>query len=194
MTLLVKVLQSDTIKVMIVDNQKSFLEITNIVISITAIVAIIISVLGLIYTVRYNRKTLTQTKEHNKKSVEPILGTPFTLFHDQKSLKLEIENFGLGTAFIRKFSILYENETIYDFTELIRKLDRPSEYKIRYYKFPASTHFVPISANSKICIFDYTYTDLNQYYKMKALLKKCKYNIEYETMYGEKRMIDNHVY
>ena len=192
--LLFSILQSDTINVLIVENQKSFNDISSFITAITAIVAIIISVLGVIFTVRYNRKTLQQANEHNKKSVEPVLGTPFTLHHDQKSLKLEIVNYGIGTAFVKKFCLLYESETLNSFTELIAKLDKPLEYKVRYYKFPASTHHVPIAANSKICIFDYTYTDLNQYYKMKTLLKKTKYDIEYETMYGEKRIIDNDVY
>lgn len=194
MSLLNAILQNDTVKVMVLDNPKTFIEYLKEPNTLIALFAFIVSVAGLYISVRYNRKTLEQTIKHNKLSVEPILAVPFTLSHDEKNLKLEIVNSGFGPALVTKFHLVYEKETLNGFYNLIAKLDKPLDYKILYYKFPASHYSVPISSNSKICIFEFRYTDMDQYNKLKSILKKTKYDIEYETMYGEKRIIDNDVY
>lgn len=220
MTLFATILQNDTVKVIILEKQKSLFEILkepNTIIAITSIVAILLSVFGLVYSVYYNRKSLKQSEinndkilkqsevynekilmqseVHNKKSVEPILGIPFDLSHDDKNLKLNIINSGLGTAIITKFGLVYGNDKYNNFTDIIAKLDHPLNYKIITYKFPNNPKVtVPIAANTEICIFELRYTDMDQYLKVKSLLSKTFFDIEYVTLYGEIRKINRVVY
>jgi len=68
MTLLTTLLQNDIVKVMVLDN-KSFLDYIKEPSLIIALVAIIVSLVGFIYSVRYNRKSLKQTEDYNNRFI-----------------------------------------------------------------------------------------------------------------------------
>jgi len=203
MTLLTTLLQNDIVKVMVLDN-KSFLDYIKEPSLIIALVAIIVSLVGFIYSVRYNRKSLKQTEdynnrllkqteEHNKKSVEPILGIPYEISITDKFIKIEIENCGLGTALINKFSLVYENEKFDNFEKLLSIIFNLREYDARFYKFSTIPYFVPLSTKNKLLILDFKYDDISQLTKIRSILIKTKYDIEYESLYGEKKTYTNGV-
>jgi len=77
MTLLTTILQNDTVKVMVLDNTKTFVEYIKEPSSIIAFVAIVLSLFGIIFSVFYNRKTIDLSIKHTKLSIEPILNCIF---------------------------------------------------------------------------------------------------------------------
>lgn len=197
MTLLNSVLQNDTVKVLVLENQKSLIEYIKEPNTLIAIVAILISVLGFIYSVRYSRKTLKQSEEynnknleHNIKSIEPILGIPYHISYNEGFIKINMVNGGLGTAIVKKFSIVYQCEVFTDFSKLLYKTDNHNDFDSDVYFFPASPYFVPISPNNNICILSIMFINKEKMPELHRLLRETKYNIEYETIYGEKRFYD----
>jgi len=193
MTLLTAILQNDTIKVLVLDNHKTFLDYIKEPNTLIAITAIIVSIVGLYISVRYNRKTLEHTIAHNKLSVEPILGIPYEISITDKFIKIELENCGLGTALIKKFSLVYENETFDNFEKLLSKIYILRDYDARFYKFPAKPYFVPLSTKNKLLILDFKFDDISQLTKIRTILIKTSYDIEYESLYGEKKTYKNGV-
>ena len=110
MTLLTTILQNDTVKVMVLDNTKTFVEYIKEPSSIIAFVAIVLSLFGIIFSVFYNRKTIDLSIKHTKLSIEPILNLQIYISNNDNSIKIELINYGLGTAYIKSLDILDKTE------------------------------------------------------------------------------------
>jgi hypothetical protein len=192
MTLLNAVLQNDTVKVLVLSNQKPIIEYYKDPTIIIAVLAIIVTLIGLWISASYSRQTLEHTIKHSKLSVEPILNIPFSVSQSDYTLRLEMYNSGIGTAIINKFSLVYENETVDDFSILL--YDHINfKYKLKHYSFPNAPITIALSANNSLCLLDVKFNNKEEFIEVHNLLKKVKYDIDYETMYGEKRIYNNGV-
>jgi len=197
MTLLNAILQNDTVKVLVLDNQKSFVEYSNLITAITSIVAILLSVFGLFYSVYYNRKSLRQSEDYNRKTLEqtirhntlsvvPILAISKRLVSETKTINIEIVNCGLGTAIITEISLIYNDITYLrnDFKQLLVNNNINSNTNARIHSF---TDKCPISSNQRIPIFTSDIVEDYNYHKINDIFNNTKISVDYLTLYNEKR-------
>ncbi|MBV5283422.1 MAG: hypothetical protein JZU53_13435 [Paludibacter sp.] len=192
MTLLNAVLQNDTVKVLVLGNQKPIIEYYKDPTIIIAVLAIIVTLMGLWISASYSRQTLEHTIKHSKLSVEPILNIPFSVSQNDYTIRLEMYNSGIGTAIIDKFSLVYKNETVGDFSILLYKHIN-FNYKLKHYSFPDPPINIALAANNSLCLLDIKFNNKEEFNEVYDLLKTVKYDIDYETMYGEKRTYNNEV-
>lgn len=190
MTLLATILQNDTVKVLVLDNHKSFVDYITEPNTMIALSAIFISILGLSFTIIFSYTTIRMTKKHNYKSVLPVLMSHYNISNTNFTIKINIINCGLGTALIKKFNLIYKDKSYNNIDDLIkRNLTMP--LVINCYQFPSIPTIVPISVNGKIDLLDIEFLDSNEYSRIIEVLQKTKYDIEYESMYEEKKTYEN---
>jgi len=194
MTLLNTVLQNDTVKALVIDNHKSFVEYSTLITAITAIVAIIVSLVGFIYSVRYNRKSLKQSEEynrktlentirHNKLSVEPLLAFETINIGAGNPVEFILLNAGLGTAIIKSFEIIYNEKKYKDFMFVSNQKIITNKKGFVHVIMGENT---AISSNARIPLINYKAVDINDYNFLCSVLDEIVIRIEYESMYGDK--------
>jgi hypothetical protein len=186
MTLLNAILQNDTIKVIVLDSPKTVIDYLKEPNTVIAILAILLSVFSLFYSVYYNSKTLKHTIRHNKLSVEPALKNFRYIDSKTKTIKIEIVNCGLGTAIINEISLIYKDVTYTrnDFKELLERNNILSKSIIRLYSY---TDISPIASNERIRLF---YSDIEEdenYYKINDIFSETIISVDYMTLYNEKK-------
>lgn len=191
MTLLNAILQNDTVKVLVLDNQKTAFEYIKEPNTIIAILAIIVSLLGLWISANYSRQTLEHTIKHSKLSVEPLLR--FFVRNESKKNKItiELQNCGFGTASITNLTVNYKNKTYRNFKELISENlisedESNSEIEIYTYYFDKDS-FISSNDKVKICSFEAIFIEDLELFK--KILLDTKATVKYETMYLEKRTL-----
>jgi hypothetical protein len=185
MTLLTTILQNDTVKVMVLDNTKTFVEYIKEPSSIIAFVAIVLSLFGIIFSVFYNRKTIDLSIKHTKLSIEPILNLQIYISNNDNSIKIELINYGLGTAYIKSLDILYNENTFNNFYELIKdNLFDGIDYKVQYFMLGNNNY---LSSDKNILLYKYTVNTASELESIKSLLRKTKITLKYESMYGDKK-------
>lgn len=200
------IIVNDTIPVQIVKHSITTLEYFSDPGTIIAIIAIIISVFGVIFSVIYNRKTiklsiahnrqsiisnnntLEKSIEHNKLSVKPLIT------HDQENIGLNhtynILNNGLGPALLNSVRFYYERKGYRILRELIKD-KRIDIYKLIDVKNSKSTVIgpgTPIMSNGKAHCHTFNFTERPK--GMKEFLKKVTIIVEYSDMYGETYKFD----
>jgi len=116
----------NTIKIISEINNESFINAQNII----ALCAILISIVALGISVRYNRETLKLTKEQNILSVKPLLTIKFHKDYNTGIFKLELLNNGLGPALIK--DIIFElgdtkNENLLCIIESSNRINKVAE-------------------------------------------------------------------
>jgi hypothetical protein len=158
------------------------------------IIAIGVSLLGLIISVRYNRKTLKMTESHNKKVTLPAL----TLHREfiNNVFIFEVSNSGFGPAILNKVEFYYQNRKFTDLEKLLTKII--PNYLI-------ST----IREDCVITVFDHKEVlaigDKQKIYKSKLKNKKCfkmlssallkiEIKIDYESVYGEALKLNSFIH
>lgn len=175
----------EPIRVIVENNKESLIDYLLNPNTIIALTAIIISILGLIISVIYNRKTLRLAYKHNKLSVEPF----FAISHEYelKSDFLEISNNGLGPAKIN--SITYEfDKKIYKtifflFKENFKEYDRliiPEESN----SIKISNGYV-IAPNEKMKLYCFTYKENSHFKVLDSFLEKVTVIVEYKSIYDD---------
>jgi hypothetical protein len=90
--------------------------------TIIAFVAIIISIVGFFYSVRYNRKTFKLTKEHNILTAKPIITFLYKTHLINKRIVIKLSNSGLGPAILDKIIYKYNELSFENIDDLISKL------------------------------------------------------------------------
>lgn len=176
-------LQSSPLKVLVVDNHKSFIDCLTEPSTIIAIAAILVSIIGLYITARYSRKTLEQTIRHNKISVEPLFITSITRVNDYE-MEFEIHNTGLGTAIIESFKIVVGDCEYDRFSKHLMNQSFANEVKMSEFIFSEPSS-MPSNSNKRI--FYYTFESKDDFNMFWELLKKTKLIVIYKTMYLEER-------
>lgn len=193
MTLLSTILQNDTVKVMVLDNQKSFIECLKEPNSLIALAAILISVIGFIFSVRYNRKTLKQSEEyntktleqtlkHNKLSIVPLLKTTLATVSKINSIEYVLENCGLGTAKIISLLVCVGNKEFKNFADFFEENNiKTNDESINYFMFQ-ETH---LSSNDKIMLFKFVFDTKDELIEFTSLLNNANLIVKYENLYGD---------
>lgn len=182
MTLLNKVLQNDTVKVLVLDNHKTVFEYFKEPNTLIAFSAIVLSLVGIIATII----TLYITIRHNKLSVVPILAISKRLVNETKTINIEIVNCGLGTAIITEISLIYNDITYLrnDFKQLIVNNNINSNTNARIHSF---TDKCPISSNQRIPLFTCDIVEDYNYHIINDIFNNTKISVDYLTLYNEKR-------
>lgn len=182
MTLLNAILQNDTVRVLVLDNQKSFVEYFKEPNTLIAFSAIVLSLVGIIATII----TLSITIRHNKLSVVPILSISTHLVDKTNTINIEIINCGLGTATITEISLIYNDITYLrnDFKKLLEMNNIISNSNLRLYSF---TDKSPISSNQRIPLFISDIAEDYNYYKINDIFSKTKISVDYLTLYNERK-------
>jgi hypothetical protein len=149
------------------------------------IIAIAVSLLGLVISVRYNRKTLKMTESHNKKATHPAL----TLHRDfiNNVFTLEVSNSGLGPAIITKVEFYYQNQTFNDLEKLLIKII-PNYQILTIPEECLNTifdHKEVLAIGSKQNIYKSKLKNDKHFNEFRFALLKTEIKIDYESVYGE---------
>lgn len=154
------------------------------------LVAIIVSIFSIWFTVLYSRKTLNLTKDHNKKIVEPMLTHLYMVDYLGNCQSLQLKNCGFGPALIKSviFSIdgkQYEKINLL-VTENMKNADYKADFQIN------NLGDCIIASNELIVMFKLDFEnkgDNNGFVKFRELARRTSLNIEYETIYGESKKL-----
>ena len=166
--------------------QDSFMQWITSPNTILALLAILISIITLIISIKYTSKTIKIAERHNKLSVEPLLN--FNINSSEKnSMSIILGNYGLGSAKIKSMLIIcngsyFKNlESFYD--GILKNMN------IKVEKIMLIGELEVISSNVNMELFNFKY---DSFYREKiiSILKNTNIKISYLTMYDETREIN----
>jgi hypothetical protein len=152
---------------------------------ILVIIAIVVSLLGLFFSVKYNRKTLKLTESHNKKVTRPALNLQKEFYEDV--FIFEVWNSGLGPAILTKVEFYYQNQTFNDLEKLLIKII-PNYLISTISEECLRTEFDQkevLAIGSKQNIYKGKYNDDKIYNNVMSALLEIEIKIDYESVYGE---------
>lgn len=154
---------------------------------IVACCAIIVSIISLIYSVRYSRKTLKVQIKHNKKSVEPII--THTSISKYNNLEIYLTNEGLGPAKISNLKFRYKS---HDFSRIdllfsnhFPKINDLISDKNNLISKIIETHV--LAPNQKITLCKVKLSDDSLYDQINDFLEEVIIIVKYESLYNSKR-------
>jgi hypothetical protein len=167
-------------------------------IDLVAIIALAVAIISLGFAIYYSRVTFRLTKEHYKKTVEPIIkeiykldsvkGRPENLF-----CSYQLRNSGYGPAIIKSGNFKVEGKDynwmskIYsDYIDdpLTTLTDDSTATVLDYDINP-----VALAPNVTVTIFHLIFKDDNHFLKFQELAKKLSFYLNYESIYGTKRYL-----
>jgi hypothetical protein len=167
-------------------------------IDLVAIIALAVAIISLGFAIYYSRVTFRLTKEHYKKTVEPIIkeiykldsvkGRPENLF-----CSYQLRNSGYGPAIIKSGNFKVEGKDynwmskIYsDYIDdpLTTLTDDSTATVLDYDINP-----VALAPNETVTIFNLIFKDDNHFLKFQELAKKLSFYLNYESIYGTKRYL-----
>jgi hypothetical protein len=158
------------------------------------IIAIGVSLLGLIISVRYNRKTLKMTESHNKKATRPALTLHRSFIN--KVFIFEDSNSGLGPAIITKVEFYYQNQKFTDLEKLLTKIipnyqisTIPEECLIAVFD-----HKEVLAIGAKQNIYKSKLKNEIIFNKLSSALLKIEIKIDYESVYGEALKLNSFIH
>jgi len=155
--------------------------------SVIAILAIFISLFGLVFSVIYNRKTIKITIRHNELSVKPLLQFSVLVDNNVGLIKYDLSNRGLGPALFDYLVYKYEDETYNNINELFNSLkdriktSKDLNYNIDYRELKKNT---VISANDTIQLFSIKLKPENYTDSTAKLIENVNIEIFYRDMYN----------
>jgi len=176
----------EVIKVILENDKKSIVEYLLDPNTVIALFAIGISLIGLIFTVIFNRKTLKLTIKHNELSLMPNLAW----FHDPSNGKdiLTLKNCGPGPCKLISIKFLYkrkEFETIAHILNLkIPELD--SKLKKEENIVHLSIEGEILGDNESRILFNFNWEEDKSKELAFSIYEECKLSIHYESVYGNK--------
>jgi len=178
---------SDTIRTISINPPETFLESLAQPVTIIALTAIVVSILGLIISVCYNRKSLKITIEHNKKSVEPKIDHLHMVNAHEYKEYCELKNNGYGPAMIKEIKFYYQGNIYEDIVTLYKKHFNGNISKIEKEKIYQYKDY-PLASNSSILLYEFIYAP--EYFKnnvdgITSFLEDILIEINYETVYNE---------
>lgn len=161
------------------------------------IIAIIVSIFSLGYSVYQSRITFRLTQEHNKKSVEPILSTLYKTelisSNDKKSLEsFEIKNCGFGPAILKSFILIKDNKAYNNMFDIYKQIIGTPQYDADSSMVHTMENIV-IASNETVTIFKFYFKKSSAFPEVMVfheLAKEVSLKVEFETFYGEKRSYD----
>lgn len=180
MTLLNSVLQNDTVKVLVLDNQKSVGEWIAQPTTMIAIAAVLLSLAGIITSII----SLFKTIKHNKLSVEPLLLIKNRLDNNSNSIQVILKNNGIGTAKINLFEIRYKDKIFNDFQAVFKENKIDKNYDTTFSIISNCSY--SIAANQVDELLKHTCKYKDELKQIVDLLYEAEIFIEYESMYGKK--------
>jgi len=175
-----------------IGKQDSFIDYISNPGTIIAFSAILVSIIGLVFSVRYNRKTLEQSFTHNKLSIEPLI----SVMHYLKAIKedredsFELINSGLGPAKIKSLKFHYEDNIYIDIMTIFRE-------KINFFanmidaNLSSSTYLnddYVLAQHDRIEIYHIHITNAILIPQLKDFNNKIVLKVKYETLYSEERL------
>lgn len=182
-------LLNNAINVVVENKPQTFIEWLLNPNTLVALTAIAISILGLCISVRYNRETLEETVNYNKLSVEPLLDV-FRSIIDE-NIKVFVNNYGLGTAKVISFDLIYKGEGYSDFQELMKECEVTGISSWHYYSFEENE---PIPAGGKVEVLNVAFNTSGMFEKVNNIFKDVEIRMCYQTMYGEERELKKSLY
>ncbi len=152
--------------------------------SIISIIAIVVSVIAVLFSIKYNRKSLKMAHKHNMLSVRPIINTTIAL---QKKPTFILENNGIGPAFIKKISFTYKDKTAENISTLLDLIKHENNFpniNINYSENKLKSSF-SLSEKSKIIIFstDLSKENMEDIQQFNRIFEKIGTSILYSDIY-----------
>jgi hypothetical protein len=187
MILLNAVLKSDVVKVLVVDNQKSFTEWIQEPNTIIALSAFFVSLIALIFSIYFSYLS----HKHNRLSVEPMINTVLENLDSKLSVKITIDNRGLGTAILTDINLSFNNTDYKTVYELIKVNCNPIIYSYSNYRFDNEC---PIASNCNIVIFKTEFKTDADYKNVLDIFRNTELTVKYDTMYRDKKVQREKIY
>lgn len=163
---------------------------------IIAICSLWVSIKAIKKSARHHRETFEMTRDHNKRSVRPIISLSYfvgNLDNVEKNyfVAFAIKNCGFGPAIIKDLKYNIDNKEfdyIYDIcSDYIDQPERIIEISLSnaYTIFNGNDGDAAMSPNESITLFKLVFKDLGHFENFHELMKRVMFKIEYEDVYGE---------
>lgn len=152
------------------------------------LVAIILSIFSIWFSVLYSRKTLNLTKDHNIKIVEPMLTHLYMVDYLGNSQSLQLKNCGFGPALIKSVIFNVDGKQYEKINTLVTENMKNTDYKVDFQINNLGDCI--IASNELIIMFKLDFEnkgDNNGFVKFRELARRTSLNIEYQTIYGESK-------
>ena len=161
-----------------------------IITSVTAIIAIVLSIIFYVKTSKFNRLTLEMTKKHNNLLVRPLIDYGL-ISVDTESLsgvKGYIKNCGLGPAIINQIRYEYrDKEYLSDLLELFNNgLKHLMDKQTKESNYTLISSETVIEPGKEIPCFNIYYKKQVDLMTTRSILKEINIIIEYKSIYGIK--------
>ena len=149
------------------------------------IIAILISVLSLIFAILYNRKTLRITIEHNTKTIMPDITFNRAFNKDECTTKFTITNSGFGPAIIKSISFNYQN---IEYKSILKLLEKNSSIAQNMFLKMKSTESIfdkleVLAPGGNQNVFDLTFPSGIDFDNVRKVLSESEFSIEFEDLY-----------
>ncbi|MGD2034373.1 MAG: hypothetical protein PVF73_04910 [Bacteroidales bacterium] len=149
--------------------------------------AIIVAIVSIVLTYKYNKRNLDETIKHNKASVKPLLHISVNR-DNHNTFKYTLYNFGYGPALVDKLEYSFQGEVSNSMDKLINKLLPRLQTKTPLQVDFNSVEYRPMSVipvNSSRIIVDITVKDQIYIDSFIKLLEKIEVKFFYSDLYGE---------
>lgn len=143
------------------------------------VIAIFVSLFGLLFSVFYNRKTLKMTEEHNKRTTEPHT--------------IKLVNSGFGPALINSVEFTCNGKIYTDFPTLLLEnyLDASNNFETNSSSVTDIGAHTLIAIGTNIHLFTRTFKPHFNLHAYIDFLKDVRVQIEYENIYQDVRTMND---
>lgn len=163
-------------------------------VTFVAIVAVAVSIITLIITTWYNRKTLKLTKVHNRLIVKPLFCFERHLSDDKKTIYYKLVNTGFGPAILKTLEYSYNNTTYSNIFKIIIKEASDIYYngvKRKKIEFVTLNDEPSIKEKGEIFLYKIPLNTERNVIQLEHFLKKVKATIKYSSLYDDDYEIFN---
>jgi hypothetical protein len=157
-----------------------------------AVFALVVAIVSLFISVRFNRKTLNLTEKHNKKTVEPFLADHFNNMSEdpdpsKKVQTYTIKNCGPGPAIITLMRFTYKNEELTDLQAFYEEHTKSINCfsRLRITKI-GSSHI--LSSNDNMELFNFSCPSDYHLKRILEINKSVGVHIVYSSIYGNEKV------
>jgi|GEM_PF-1987389 len=163
---------------------------------VLGVTAISLSIITLILSVRYNRKTLRLTENHNKITIKPFIVTQSSSEIIKGKYSCSILNSGLGPAIIINNYFVYKNKNYENIRPLLKDIVGEWDYLITQKDISISKldNREVISPGSTQHIYNFELPKQVEFSLVSIELSEVSFHVEYEDAYGNefKKSFDQH--
>lgn len=156
--------------------------------NIIALLAIVVSIAALIFSVIYSRRTLKITIKHNKLSVEPILSIYSHSCNNDNKYDAFLRNAGMGPAILTSIKYLYKNNKYKSIFDLLEGNNTTlyDAFNGEKSSIGSITKGYTILPQNEFNLFKIVFDKEKDFLHFLSFMNQVVIKVKFETIYGDK--------